>query len=345
MTLPSLTDRVRGCLLGGAAGEALGCAVEFKTEAAIHRQYGADGITAYALSPDGLARISDGTLLTMFTAAGILSAEKNTPPLSIRQSVARAYEDWLKTQSAAFPQTGYTELLRIPALYALRAPGTTCLSALEAGRADIENYFTVPCNFSKGCGGVIRTAPLALHALSRTVAGPVDWDYEAAQLAAITHGHPLGYIPSAVLNHLLCHLMSGSGSLRDGLEDAISVCFRLFEGCEYLDELSDILHLAVELSGNSQSDSANIRYIGEGRVAEETLAIALYCALRHEGDFSSALIAAVNHDGDSASTGLVAGSLMGAMVGRENIDKKWKQNLEFTDLLLSTADALCPQSI
>ena len=48
------------------------------------------------------------------------------------------------------------------------------------------------------------------------------------------------------------------------------------------------------------------KYDGEGWVAEETLGIAIYCALRHQDDFSAGVIAAVNHKGDSDSTGAVA---------------------------------------
>ena len=38
-------DKFRGCLIGGAAGDALGYAVEFMREDEIFRKYGMDGIT------------------------------------------------------------------------------------------------------------------------------------------------------------------------------------------------------------------------------------------------------------------------------------------------------------
>ena len=64
-------DRYRGSLVGGAAGDALGYAVEFMTEGEIISRYGARGITEYALR-GGKALISDDTQMTMFTAAAIL---------------------------------------------------------------------------------------------------------------------------------------------------------------------------------------------------------------------------------------------------------------------------------
>lgn len=64
-------DRYRGCLLGGAAGDALGYPVEFDRRADILQAYGPRGITDYALM-DGVAQISDDTQMTLFTANALL---------------------------------------------------------------------------------------------------------------------------------------------------------------------------------------------------------------------------------------------------------------------------------
>lgn len=68
------------------------------------------------------------------------------------------------------------------------------------------------------------------------------------------------------------------------------------------------------------------------------LAIAIYCSLRYKDDFSSGIIAAVNHDGDSDSTGAITGNILGALVGYDAIEEKWKQNLELADIILEMAD-------
>lgn len=69
-------DKFRGCLIGGAAGDALGYAVEFLSEPILFNRYGTRGITEYALK-DGLARFSDDTQMTLFTASGLLSDRKS----------------------------------------------------------------------------------------------------------------------------------------------------------------------------------------------------------------------------------------------------------------------------
>ena len=68
-------DKFRGCLIGGAAGDALGYAVEFKREDEIFSEYGKDGITEYDLIlDDDVTEISDDTQMTLFTAEGMLLA-------------------------------------------------------------------------------------------------------------------------------------------------------------------------------------------------------------------------------------------------------------------------------
>lgn len=80
---------------------------------------------------------------------------------------------------------------------------------------------------------------------------------------------------------------------------------------------------------------------GGGWVAEETLAVAVYCALRYSDDFFKGVIAAVNHSGDSDSTGAVTGNILGAWLGCGAIEDKWKQNLELRSIIPGMADDLC----
>ena len=115
----------------------------------------------------------------------------------------------------------------------------------------------------------------------------------------------------------------------------------MFSQDQHLPVLVDIMEKAVKLADNDASDEENIRHLGQGWVAEEALAIAVYCSLRHENDFSAGVIAAVNHDGDSDSTGAITGNILGAYLGYKAIEDKWKHNLELSDLILEVADDLC----
>ena len=58
-------------------------------------------------------------------------------------------------------------------------------------------------------------------------------------------------------------------------------------------------------------------------------------------DHSAGIIASVNHKGDSDSTGAVTGNILGALLGYEAIEEKWKKDLELSDVILEMADDLC----
>ena len=59
-------NKYRGCLIGGAVGDALGYAVEFMQDYEIFEKYGTNGITEYSLV-NNLAYVSDDTQMTLFT--------------------------------------------------------------------------------------------------------------------------------------------------------------------------------------------------------------------------------------------------------------------------------------
>jgi len=347
-----IPDKIRGCLIGGAAGDALGYEIEFTKEDGIFARYGAGGIQAYALNAaTGKAVISDDTQMTLFTANGILVADTCTALRGIdtapRTFMLQAYQDWLRTQQITFAQSREEQRARVswlcdvPELYHCRAPGVTCMSALSSRQVGEDlDYIRRPLNNSKGCGGVMRVAPMGLKRYP--YAGIKTIDLEGAQLAAITHSHSLGYIPAAVLTHIIsrCVYPETPMTLLQIVQEARDTVAELFAGDAHIQEMTDLIDRAIDLSQNTQNDLPNIHQLGAGWVGEEALAIAVYCALRYENDFSAGIIAAVNHSGDSDSTGAVTGNILGARLGLGAIDEKWKTNLELYDVLLEIADDL-----
>ena len=349
-----LQDKTRGCLLGGAIGDALGYAIEFDSEPRIFSRYGETGITEYRLEPySGKALISDDTQMTLFTAYGLMAADcrrRKGERVVPRDYITLAYLDWFRTQNMSFRNGsqlpshipgGESVLLATPELYSRRAPGNTCLSALSRLTDEAErrpDYIAEPMNGSKGCGSVMRVAPVGLDSEFLDIK---EMDWEAAQAGAITHGHPLGYMPCAVLAHIIHRLLfdENSMSLKEIILEARDTTADLFAGNEYLPVLTDLIDLAVELAeSEGTADLDNIHRLGEGWIAEEALAIAIYCALRHQDDFSAGIIASVNHKGDSDSTGAITGNILGALLGADRIEEKWLRDLELKDVIISVAD-------
>lgn len=335
--------RFEGCLIGGAAGDALGYRVEFNDAEEIFAKYGKEGITEFELYK-GKALVSDDTQMSLFTGCGLLLAaydrKVNGSDKPYEYYINCAYKDWYRTQIENYPLDDgklYTWLPQLPELFADRAAGTSCRASMRrGGNGSIEN----PINDSKGCGGIMRVAPIALYfiELGLTVE---QVDMIAARVAALTHGHPLGYIPAAALTHLVFSLAyDEEPNLREAIEDMKETMKLMFPQEPEMDRFIGLIELAVELAGKDLDDQEAIHKIGEGWVAEETLAVAIYCALKYDGDFEKAIVAAVNHRGDSDSTGAVTGNIVGAQIGLPNIPEKFVDDLEMRDTIIEMADDL-----
>lgn len=337
-------DKYRGCLIGGACGDALGYPVEFLSTQNIISRYGARGITDYELTC-GLARISDDTQMTLFTATGLLFATTRGMLRGILGSyesyIGLHYKDWYRTQTERYPlreEFHNSWLLNLPELFSRRAPGNTCLASLSQQAL---GTMQKPINQSKGCGGVMRVAPIGLY-FEGEYNTIEEADRVGAASAALTHGHPLGYIPAAALVHLVHRLSHNDDmTLPDAVLDMRRAMEQQFATNAYL---KDFLHLVDHALSLSQDKSIcgldAIRALGEGWVAEEALAIAIFCALRYPTDFERALIVSVNHDGDSDSTGAITGNILGAHLGLQGIPWKYVEPLELRDVICALADDL-----
>jgi ADP-ribosylglycohydrolase len=328
-----IRSRVRGALLAGAVGDALGAPIEFDALADIRRCFGARGLTDYAPADGRLGAITDDTQMTLFVAEGLIEAERagalHTPSERLRH-LHRAHLRWLRTQGETsrhptFERTREGRLLGIEALWARRAPGNTCLSALRSRHMGRLEH---PLNQSKGCGGVMRVAPVGL-------ARRVDDPFRAGcEVAALTHGHPSGYLAAGFLAFALRELVAGAD-----LQGACGAA--LEELCRWPahEECAVAVESALDAAGSAPPRSEAVEALGLGWVAEEALSIALYCALAAP-DLEGALLLAVNHGGDSDSTGAITGQLMGATYGEEAIPPRWLEPLELREEIERTADDL-----
>ena len=358
-------DRIRGSMMAGAAGDALGYMVEFMSRRSIIAQYGSKGITKFDLTSDGKALVSDDTQMTLFTACGMLMGVTRGYMRGVggqpEKYVDGAYLDWYYTQTGRKKnmQTHdfhYTWLRDLPELAHRRAPGNTCLSACESllqGKK-VQNH-------SKGCGGIMRVAPMALLMAGywsryKSFYNVQQMDEAGAEVAAVTHKHPLAFLPSAMLTHLIYRVIRMEeneikANIADIALETINVLDNIYKG-EYEEDkrsLANLTRMAVKLATNSKSDAENIRMLGEGWTGDEAWAIALYCVVRHIGSIEDAIIAAVNHDGDSDSTGAVCGNIMGAIYGYEAMKhkrlfcqqgKELEKTLELSNIILTLADDL-----
>lgn len=360
-----VADSIRGCLMAGAAGDALGYEVEFMRRRAILSRFGEQGITTFALDGNGKALISDDTQMTLFTANGMLMGLTRGYMRGIggrpEKYVDGAYLDWYYTQTGRKKEIlindfHYTWLRDLPEMAHRRAPGNTCLQACESmfrGKPVLNN--------SKGCGGIMRVAPMALldagYASRSENCYSIEELAEAGgEIAECTHKHPLGFLPASLLTVLLYKVVPMTPEQVceeiDGIvADTVNILDHIYKGKYEYDKryLEELTNKAVLLAHSNLSDADAIRLLGEGWVAEEAWVIALFCAIRHIDSVEDAIIASVNHDGDSDSTGSICGNIMGAIYGYKHIKnrnifcpkgKQLEETLELSDIILALADDL-----
>lgn len=345
--MDNIQDKCRGSLVGGAIGDALGYPVEFVNSfEEIKAKYGDNGIVEYDMSYSWLdekfdkALFSDDTQMTLYTAEGLLEAERSGR--LIVPTICNAYLAWLGHQVGKKVKISYdSKLSRIEELNQRRAPGNTCLSALLS----IYNGKD-PMNSSKGCGGIMRVAPIGLYGATH------GWSLEdtaklAGEVAELTHLHPLSAYSSAALTVIvqLCVLkdekIDGSHfkSIVEKSLDVVSGVYGIDAPC--MDDFKNLIRKAMRLGDNCLRDWEIIESgLGGGWVAEETLAIAVFSVIRHINDFTACIICSVNHGGDSDSTGAVAGNIFGAIIGYNAIPDKYTKSIQMKELLITTADAL-----
>ena len=329
----SLAERIRGCLLAGACGDALGASVEFMKLPEIRRRYGQGGIRDYDLAYGRRGAITDDTQMTLFTVEGLMRGwvrgvlrGVSSPTCTVHHSYLR----WQLTQGAGQSESSAAQdgwLIKEKALWSPRAPGNTCLAALR----EAKGYGDFAMNDIKGCGGVMRVAP----------AGFYWWGAQSlearfrfgADLARLTHGHPSGYLAAGVLTALVVGL-ANSYCLESSLDRAMAILRKQPRHQEVL--------RAVEQARELAAQGPSVEYVerlGQGWVAEEALAISVYCALACES-LEEAVLLAVNHSGDSDSTGSITGNILGTLHGPKAIPERWLAELELREVIETLAHDL-----
>lgn len=329
------TARVLGCVLGGAVGDAFGYAIEFDRWSTIQRKYGPKGLQQPVLH-DGALVVSDDTQLTLFTLEALIEClptqGQPATTLQLRPFLAacqRAYRRWGHTQGLPLSDEVLdgSQLAHSSALRQRRAPGNTCLSAVRAGAGGTCEQ---PINDSKGCGAVMRTAPLGL--LAGTPVGQAL--VLGCTAGALTHGHVDGWLPAGLLAAIVQHLLQGE-ALPSAVGQALATTRHWVEPADTASER--LLEAALRHAKAALPPAVAWLSLGEGWTGDEALAIAVYAAASTRS-FEDAIRVAANHDGDSDSTASIAGQLVGARDGILAVPHAWVRRLDVLPQAMALID-------
>ena len=173
----------------------------------------------------------------------------------------------------------------------------------------------------------MRIAPVGL-------AWPDDPFDFGCEVAALTHGHTTGWLASGCLAHIIHEIVEGA-DLDTAVERAMSRIARV-PGHE---ETLRALEHAEAFAAMGKGTPEEVEGLGQGWIAEEALAISVFCA-QVAPDLESALRLAVTHSGDSDSTGCITGHILGALHGVEAIPQRWLDQLDLKDVVDTVATDL-----
>jgi ADP-ribosylglycohydrolase len=313
-----LNQRQKDILLAGAIGDAVGYIVEFENLGKIIRKYGPNGLTLDMIHPQATLTVSDDTQMTLFSleAVHLFCRLKGDYyfDMFMEDQYYKIFMQWFYTQTDKYSPLITSHVAKFPAMQHQRAPGNTCLGALNKSLPR-----PVPINDSKGCGGIMRAAPFGF------LENAEDAFNHGCIQARVTHGHPSGHLPAGFFAGLIHTLTNCEGStLISAVDTNLIFLNNCADNTETVDIIEKSLRIATESGGDVFSD---LRRIGEGWVGEEALGVALYSVAIAES-FEEVIKISINHNGDSDSTGSLAAQLWVAIHGLPEKYRKWEDRLD-----------------
>jgi len=302
-------------ILAGALGDSMGADIEFSGLELIRRKY-PDGINSLARIDVPPNFFTDDTQMTLFTAEGLIMANKANSldsQVAVDKIMHGALLRWYCTQGGSPKiKTDTSEgIILDNSLWFSGSPGMTCMSSLREARV----LGQPASNNSKGCGTIMRVAPLAFG---------VPREYlrkYAISTSALTHGHPLGQLAAAAWAEIIADVVADNQP-----EEAARAISREYKN---ISKDGAIISQAIDLALNAPRDATpeTVEKLGKGWNAVEALSIALYACLSTQ-NLDSGLQCALIHSGDSDSTAAIAGNLLGVMYPDEVFSHPLLEHLE-----------------
>lgn len=307
----------RGCLLGGAVGDAKG----------------------YSERENGKDLISDNTQLTSFTVDGLVWADDRAVNKGVYAYIPclfYSYQKWYYTQTGSLADKSYKfildgEILKWEELFARRGHGSTSLNSLEGSIHNKFGNIKNRINNNKGCGSVMRAAPIGLYfCKNENTAFQIG-----LESAALTHGHIDAMLSTGLFAYIISGIIQGS-EIKEVAMEGLAQLKRL-EGHE---NCYNKIKQAIILSNDDTKVNNAMEEIGRGRTAEEALALAIYLAIKFENNFEGAIVTAAKYNDHDDSISAICGNIMGTFLGDYEIPYKWIQKLELSELMIYGADKI-----
>ena len=320
-------------LLTQAFADAFGYIIEFDTLDSIISKYGKNGLTIDKIVFQNIPLyISDDTQMSLFALEGITQCFSHGEFKYNQKTISQSFLDWFQTQKNSNNSTSTSYLLKQNFLHYNRAPGRTCLEALNLLQHNINHSLfdlNNKPNQSKGCGSIMRTMPFAFFAQSDTDA----WILGQNQ-GVITHGHNNGFNSSAFYTALSFYLINSKRNIFECYQMTKKLCSQFTNDLDpYLHKL-DIYLKEFYYNNYILTPTELTAKFGEGWTADEALIIAIYSSIV-SNSLLNCIYYSSNHSGDSDSTAMLAAGLYQLSHPNEQLSFDPNYFVEYNSLLTS----------
>ncbi len=326
----------RGCLLGMAAGDALGYTIADKSWDEIQFCYGPNGLLGYDLQDSEYAQVSSYTQIASFLCNGLLLAVSRGKTDYLRFARV-ALKEWTRSQQFyRDPEESYCWLAKLP-----QFRRRNCRDARMLDNLRLEWWGTMdtPRNDNNAPGAITAGVAAAIFYNEKRLT-PEQIGTLSAELIALTHGNPETFLSGVVLAYALAGILQEPDvPLADQFLQAIAVMdgqfrSRFFQAEELALQLRRAIALAKSGTVTPQEGMEQLECMDTA----QCLAGAIFACLSYPNDFDSAIITAVNHSGFSAAVGAITGAILGAKLGEAALPEFYLESLECNQALQILAE-------
>jgi ADP-ribosylglycohydrolase len=298
-------ESYRGCLLGLAAGDALGSSVEFSYPGSFEPISEMISGGPFNLNP---GEWTDDTSMALCLAESLIT-KKGFDPVDQLERYVRWYEEGhLSSNGLCFDI------------------GTTTLSALMEFKKTRDAYCGPSGIYNAGNGSVMRLAPVPLFYVNNPQLGIVM----SGESSRTTHQTPVAIDACKYLGGLIIGALLGA-SKTEILSGSYSPSSEYWDKYPLADELFEVVRGSYKRLNPPQIRSSS--YV------PKTLEAALW-AFYNSSSFEEGCLKVVNLGEDADTTGAVYDQLAGAYYGVQEIPSKWLSKLALKDLIVEMADNL-----
>ncbi|MEM8875683.1 MAG: ADP-ribosylglycohydrolase family protein [Planctomycetota bacterium] len=312
-----LRDRVRGCVVGAAIGDALGHETEFLSMEAIRQRFGTAGVAGFErwgsdpATGRRVALFTDDTQMAECVLRALLAGGAVPERDVVMADMCERFVGWSRA-----PIGGH------------RAPGGACMSGCSAlaGGAD---WRTAGGATAGGCGSVMRVYPVGLR-FAFAEAHEREW-WAVAQ-SWPTHRDPIATAASAAMAAGVAGFLRGDDD-RHVFADMTAAAARH----DY--KTAGMICRALRAAEDG-TNPASVYDKYRGWAAHEAIAAGVFAAARQPSDTAAAMLEAANTPGDSDSLATLAGGLLGARNRLSTLPQDWVRDIERSAEFLALADEL-----